>query len=255
PFAFRPMLAGLAVGLVALELPEVMGIGYEALRFATIEGAFAGHELALLVVAKLVLTALCLGFGIPGGVFSPSLLIGILFGALFGMIVAQFAPFDTSGIVVYAICGMMAVTSPVIGAPLTTIIIVFELTRSYPLTIAAMVSVVFANLVAFRLFGRSIFDVQLRDRGCDLALGRDGAILSHTCVADYMITDFPRCDSQQPLGDLRAQLCRQDWDTIYVTDETGRYLGTVTARHLLEHDPERRAGEAAVRSPIIFDET
>lgn len=255
PFAFRPMLAGLAVGLVALELPEVMGIGYETLRFATIEGAFAGYELALLVVAKVVLTALCLGFGFPGGVFSPSLLIGILFGALFGMLVAQLSPFDTSGIVVYAICGMMALTSPVIGAPLTTIIVVFELTRSYPLTIAAMVSVVFANLVTFRLFGRSIFDVQLLNRGCDLALGRDGAILSHTRVADYMVTDFPHCDSRQRLGELREQLCRQDWDTICVVDEDGRYLGTLTARHLLQQDPERSAGEAAVRSPVVFDET
>ncbi|WP_051609282.1 chloride channel protein [Fodinicurvata fenggangensis] len=255
PFAFRPMLAGLAVGLVALELPEVMGIGYEALRFATIEGAFAGHELALLVVAKIVLTALCLGFGFPGGVFSPSLLIGILFGALFGMIVAQFSPFDTSGIVVYAICGMMAVTSPVIGAPLTTIIVVFELTRSYPLTIAAMVSVVFANLVAFRLFGRSIFDVQLLKRGCDLARGRDGAILSHTYLTDYMVKEFPRCDRQDRLGDLRARLCEQSWDSLFVTDSAGQYLGTLTARHILAQDPECTAEQACVRSPVIFDET
>ncbi|MEZ5478955.1 MAG: chloride channel protein [Thiolinea sp.] len=67
---------------MALGLPDVLGAGREALRFATIEGAFTGAELTLLVSAKLVLTAVCISFGFAGGVFSPSLLIGILFGAL-----------------------------------------------------------------------------------------------------------------------------------------------------------------------------
>ena len=104
---------------------------------------------------------MCVGFGFVGGVFSPALLIGVMAGALFGMAWPQAMPLAHSGIVPYAICGMMAVTSPVIGAPLTTILIVFELTRNYDLTIAAMVAVVFSNLVAYRIFGRSLFDVQL----------------------------------------------------------------------------------------------
>ena len=114
-----------------------------------------------LVAAKIGLTALCIGFGFAGGVFSPALLIGILFGALFWTVLNGLTGIETSGIAVYAICGMMALTSPVIGAPLTTILIVFELTRNYDLTIAAMVAVVFSNLIAYRTFGRSLFDVQL----------------------------------------------------------------------------------------------
>ncbi|TXD33189.1 CBS domain-containing protein, partial [Lujinxingia vulgaris] len=109
--------------------------------------------------------------------------------------------------------------------------------------------------VAFRLFGRSIFDVQLLKRGCDLARGRDGAILSHTCLTDYMVTDYPRCDRKDSLGSLRARLREQSWDTLFVTDAAGQYLGTITARHILEQESECTADETYVRSPVIFDET
>lgn len=255
PQALRPMIAGLAVGLIALELPEVMGIGAEALRFATIEGAFTPLELALLVVAKIALTALCIGFGFSGGVFSPSLLIGILFGALCGTLLGVATPLATSGIVVYAVCGMMALASPVIGAPLTTIIIVFELTRSYALTIAAMVSVVFANLIAFRLFGRSFFDVQLMGRGYDLTLGRDGGILSHTRLARHMVTDFPTCGDRLLLGDVRKRMRERDWEAVFVTDSNGGYVGTLTAGDVMESDRSVPAGEVASRCPVVFDET
>jgi len=227
----------------------------EALRFATIEGAFAPHELGLLVVAKIVVTALCIGFGFAGGVFSPSLLIGILFGALFGTLLAVATPLETSGMVVYAVCGMMALTSPVIGAPLTTIIIVFELTRSYALTVAAMVSVVFANLVAFRVFGRSFFDVQLMRRGYDLSLGRDGAILAHARLADSMVADFPTCRAYEPMAGIRERMRCQDWQTVFVLDDDGRYVGTLTARTVLERDGSLPAGEAASRCAVVFDET
>ena len=172
PVVFRPMVAGLILGLVALQIPDVLGIGGASLRFATIDGAFELSELALIIIAKVAVTILCLGFGFAGGVFSPILLIGILFGALFGGVLDQMQFIEHSGVVPYAICGMMAATSPVIGAPLAMILIVFELTRNYDLTIAAMVAVVFSNLLASRIFGRSIFDVQLRQRGFDLAFGR-----------------------------------------------------------------------------------
>ena len=157
-----------------------------------------------MVTAKIVLTAICIGFGFAGGVFSPSLLIGILFGALCWMLIDATGVVATSGVVAYAICGMMAVTSAVIGAPLTTILIVFELTRNYDLTIAAMVSVVFSNLVVYRVFGRSLFDVQLARRGVDLSLGRDRAWLSTQLVSDLAKADFAQCRQHDTVGEVSA---------------------------------------------------
>ncbi len=229
PALLRPAAAGLAVGLTALWLPDVLGIGKEVLRFATIEGAFGAGELAVLVAAKLALTALCIGFGFAGGVFSPALLIGILSGAFFWTMLDS-TGLATSGVAVYAICGMMALTSPVIGAPLATILIVFELTRNYDITIAAMVAVVFSNILAHRVFGRSLFDVQLARRGADLSAGRDRARLTALRVRDYVMADAPvaRIDAVTPAA-LRRRLAASDWTEGYVTDAEGRFRGVLRA--------------------------
>ncbi|WP_108816109.1 chloride channel protein [Loktanella sp. Alg231-35] len=224
---YRPAFAGLAVGLTALWLPDVMGVGNETLRFATIEGAFFTWELALLVTAKIALTAICIGFGFAGGVFSPALLIGILFGALCWMLVDATGLVVTSSVVPYAICGMMAVTSAVIGAPLTTILIVFELTRNYDLTIAAMVAVVFSNLVAYRVFGRSLFDVQLARRGIDLSHGRDRAWLSTQRVSDILDGNFVQCAPHCAVGNVSAQLHDTKWHEAFVLDATGVLVGVL----------------------------
>lgn len=250
----RPAVAGLMVGLVALWIPEVLGIGQETLRFATIEGAFGIGELALIIVAKLVLTALCVGFGFVGGVFSPALLIGILFGAFYGLVLPYVAPVPHSGLVVYAICGMMALASSVIGAPLTTILIVFELTRSYDLTIAAMVAVVFANLISYRVIGRSLFDLQLRARGFDLSLGRDKAILETHRIRDYLSNDVTTASDRDTIGEVRQRLVEDHRSEAMVLNRNGTLLGVVRLQGIVNGRAETPVMEAATRSFTRFDE-
>ncbi len=250
--AFRPALAGFAVGMVGLWLPDVLGIGKETLRFATIEGAFQPWELALLVLAKISLTALCIGFGFAGGVFSPALLIGILFGAFCWTALDGGTTIENSGIIVYAICGMMALTSPVIGAPLTTILIVFELTRSYDLTIAAMVAVVFSNLIAYRIFGRSLFDVQLERAGIDLSTGRDQARLKSELIGNRMTRDYPRCRSDEPVSAAIDRLANSPWSDVMVTDEEGVLLGILRVQDAIDC-PEAEVGEVMQPVRVIFE--
>jgi len=239
---------------VALQIPEVLGIGKETLRFATIEGAFESSELAILVAAKLAVTALCVGFGFVGGVFSPALLIGVLFGALFGMVWPEVVPLAHSGIVPYAICGMMALTSPVIGAPLTTILIVFELTRNYDLTIAAMVAVVFSNLVAYRMFGRSLFDVQLAGRGFDLSLGRDKAILGVRRVAANVSPDYIAMQADETIGALRARLNAAGRSEAVVLGTDGLFQGHIRLQDVLDASDEASLGALARTDDLVFDE-
>lgn len=254
PRPLRPMLAGLALGVVALELPDVLGIGTETLRFATIEGAFGLGELMLILVAKLAVTVLCLGFGFAGGVFSPALLIGILFGALIGGGI-DLSTIAHSGVVPYAICGMMAVTSPVIGAPLATILIVFELTRNYDLTIAAMVAVVFANLISYRVFGRSLFDVQLRRRGFDLSLGRGNAILAERRVSELMHGDVPRFHPDDDIRTVLERLGESGRAEGMVSDRKGRFVGVIRLQSCVARVPSDQAGDAVDRHALEFDES
>ena len=258
PAPLKPAFAGLVLGLVALWIPDVLGIGRETLRFATIEEAFRLDELMLILVAKLAVTVLCLAYGFVGGVFSPSLLIGILFGALFGGLVGELAtalgPFAVSHVVVYAICGMMAVASPVIGAPLTTIIIVFELTRHYDLTIAAMVAVVFSNLVAYRVFGRSLFDEQLARRGFDLSAGRDEALLGSLRVSSVMRTDLPTACRGQTVAVVVRRLIEAQASECMLLDGRGVHLGTVRLGSLIDRPVDALVEDYCNGDTLVFDD-
>ena len=246
PSYLKPVLAGAALGLAALWLPEILGTGTDILRFAVMEDAFESADLVILITAKIAATALCLGFGFAGGVFSPALLIGILFGALTANGADMVFGDLRSDVAIYAICGMVAVASAVIGAPLATILIVFELTRNYDLATAAMVSVVFSNLVSYRMFGRSFFDVQLTMRGLDLSLGRDRAMVGSMAVGDNASRDFTGLDPDMSSGAAIASLLASHHHEGYVLDGSGTLLGKVTLEDLLMREQESGATTAVV---------
>jgi CIC family chloride channel protein len=207
------------------------------------------------VAAKLAVTAMCVGFGFVGGVFSPALLIGVMAGALFGLAWPQVLPLAHSGIVPYAICGMMAVTRRVIGAPLTTILMVFELTRNYDLTIAAMVAVVFSNLVAYRIFGRSLFDVQLAARGFDLSLGRDKAILGVKSVANNISQDYIAMRPDETVGALIGKLNAVGRSEAVVIGADGVFKGHIRLQDVVDQPPETLLGGVARKDELVFRET
>jgi CIC family chloride channel protein len=232
PAAFKPMAAGFVVSLVTLQVPEVLGAGQEVFRLASLGGTYSADALLLILVAKLLVTVLCIGFGFAGGVIFPALLIGVLFGALFALLVPELLLDDYSGVSAYAVCGMVAVMSPVIGAPMTALIFVFEFTRSYEITIAAMVSIVFANLVAFRWYGRSLYDSQLAARGIDLSMGRERAYLMHRKVAAFVTESLPVVSQSADLGALRAQMAEMSTSTAVIVDDDNRYLGQVLQHQL-----------------------
>jgi CIC family chloride channel protein len=234
PAPLRTALAGLALGVVALQIPEVLGIGQQTLRLAMAGDALSAVDLATILVAKLLVTALCLGFGFAGGVFSPALLIGTLFGALAGTGVAAILVDQQSQVVAYAVCGMVAVASPVIGAPLTGVLIVFELTQNFDLATAAVISVAFANLIGFRVYGRSYFDVQLEARGFDLSLGRDKVTAEQYGIHDLLKQDYTRGNVDDALVDIRDALIRDRRSEAYVTDHGGRYIGTLSLHRVME---------------------
>ena len=254
----KPMLAGALLGIVAIGMPDILGIGKETLRFAVIDHAYSSGELALLLVAKILATALCIGFGFAGGVFSPALLTGILFGALAGNGAELALGELRSDVAIYAICGMVAVASAVMGAPLTTILIVFELTRNYDLATAAMVSVVFSNLVSYRIFGRSLFDVQLRMRGFDLSAGRDKVILERRLIESWVTRDFVALAPDMPIGEAKARLLGARRHEGYVVDASGAYLGEVTLAEIVAseeeggHPGESTAARLAKRDGLFF---
>jgi CIC family chloride channel protein len=251
----RGLIAGVGLGLVTLWLPEITGVGQFTMRFATIDGAFSAFELGGLMLGKIALTAFCLGFGFVGGVFSPALVVGALFGGLFWTLLSVIMPDTLSSYSIYVICGMMAVTSPVIGAPLTTILIVFELTRSYDLAIASMIAVVFSNLVTYRFFGRSLFDHQLLMKGVDLSQGRDQARLSDMRVRDYVSDEAPIFSQTTSQQQVLEHLRETGWNEAYAVDsETQKFVGFLRAVDLEAGSQTPIASKLQI-SDLVFDET
>ncbi len=186
PAWLRPAAAGLAVAIIALAEPRVLGVGYEAMDVA-LRGGLAWHAIALLLLAKFVATVASLGLGFHGGVFSPSLILGAVFGAGFGSVVAALFPEHASGPAAYALVGAAATSSAVLGAPISTALIVFELTADYRLAVVVMVAVVVANqAVRARIGVPSFFHWQLYARGVDLDRESDHAFLRRISVAEAM---------------------------------------------------------------------
>ena len=234
PAPIKTAAAGAALGVVALQLPEVLGIGQDVLRHAMSGDLYSASDLAVILAAKLVLTAVCLGFGFAGGVFSPALLIGTLFGALIGTGADWLLGDQVSHVAVYAVCGLVAVTSPVIGAPLTTVLIVFELTQNFDLAAAALISVAFANLVGYRIYGRSLFDVQLQARGFDLSEGRDKVMVQQHTVRELLDGNYVRRRAAVSLGSIRDALAEGGHSEAFIIGPSDHYIGTLSVQRLLK---------------------
>ena len=185
PLWLRPVLGGVIIGLMGIFLPQILGVGYDATD-AALKQQFPLWLLVTLVVAKMVATAVTLASRFGGGVFSPSLYLGTMTGGAFGMIAGMVFPDYASPPVLYAVLGMGAVAAAVLGAPLSTALIVFELTGDYGVTIALLLVIAIATGVSLSVHGVSFFHWQLNMRGIFLQSGPHARIMRLLKVRDFM---------------------------------------------------------------------
>ena len=170
PGWMHPAIAGAALGLMALWMPEVLGVGYEA-TFLSLSGAYDNAYLVGLLLLKMSAVLVCLTLGFGSGIFSPALMMGALIGVLFGQIATSIAPSFPADIIAYGYAGMGAMIGAILGAPLSTILMVFELTQDYQATIAVMLTVVVAAQITHAVVGNTFFGLQLEQRGVRMVLG------------------------------------------------------------------------------------
>lgn len=260
PLWIRPAVAGLCSGVLAAALltPEVLGIGEPAIH-AALNGHLALQTALVLLGLKLALSALCVGFGVAGGVFSPSLFLGAMAGAGFGLAIEAVAPGAmTMNVGAAALVGMGAVAGTVLGAPVSTILIVFEMTGDYTTTVAVMLAVVVAQILATQLRATPFFQWQLAQRDIDITKGRERSLLSSFSVTDLMASDVPRLQQRADLSQVRATLAEGDSGELYVVDAQGRLTGLISILHLTRQDralaPGMVAGDVMIRDPLVARE-
>lgn len=235
---WRVPLAGFLVGCIGLLFPEVIGVGYEATDNA-LKQEYTFVLLVALVAAKMAATSISVAGGFGGGVFSPSLFLGAMTGGAFGIVAASIFPELAAEHGLYAIVGMGAVASAVLGAPLSTLLIVFELTGDYRVTILLMVSVVLSNAIAKHFRYRNIFHWQLENREVRV-VDIDQVLLHGERVGDVMDRDFECIADTMPISEMRVYYRDHDAKAFYVVDANDRLIGEVglvDAKHALL-DPE-----------------
>ena len=238
PEWLRPAAGGVVLGLVLLALPQMYGVGYPVLENA-IRGQYALAFLLVLFVGKIVATSLTIAIGGSGGVFAPSLFMGAMLGTAYGRLVPMVASGVGGAAGGYGLVGMGAVFAAASRAPMTAVIIIFELTGDYQIILPLMLAVALATAGSSLLSADTIYTLKLRRRGIDLGRRRAADTMELLRVHDAMRPVPPPVPSDMPLSEIVGTLATIDADALPVVDHDGRYRGIISAREL-----ERALGEA-----------
>jgi CIC family chloride channel protein len=185
PAYLKAGLGGLCVGLIGMSLPEVFGVGYDTISQA-LRGQIPVLLLGVLLVAKLAATAITLGSGGSGGIFAPSLFLGAATGGFLGAFIHQLFPDATATSGAYALVAMGAVVAAATHAPITAIIMIFEMTQTIEIIPPLMAACVISTLVTTFLSRDSIYTQKLRSRGVDLTQDQDPNILKGLYIRDII---------------------------------------------------------------------
>jgi len=233
-------VAGAIVGCVGLGLPAVLGVGYGGIE-AVLGGASTPlHLLLVMLVAKLLMTALCVGSGFPGGVFAPSLFLGAMLGALVGRLLGLWLPGAGIEPEAFALVGMGAALAGAVHAPLTSILLLFEMTQDYRIMPPAMLAVATSLFVARRLRRDSVYTLSLARKGIRLERTRDVEVLEALTVEEVMQRDAPTISERRPATDALEVIQRTRHLGLAVLDERGLLVGIVAAQDLDRSSAEGR---------------
>jgi CIC family chloride channel protein len=242
------------IGAIAVFLPQILGVGYLATD-AALRAEFGLQLLLFLIVAKIAAVAISIGFGFGGGVVSPSLFLGAMVGGAYGIIAGAIVPDLFSGVPAYALIGAAAMAGAVVGAPLTAIFIIFELTGSSALTVAVMVSTAVASVATHQLYARSYFYRLLANRGINLAGGHDQALLRNLRVAKVMRWRYATIE---PAGDIQlvhTRIHESPDGEVYVVDDNN-VVGAVidyadVDNALMNREDSVPLDAAAIGQPLV----
>ncbi|WP_221176402.1 chloride channel protein [Nocardioides marmorisolisilvae] len=232
PEWLRPAVGGLALGLLLVAVPEMYGVGYPVLGHA-IFGRYALGFLVVLLIAKMVATSLTIGIGGSGGVFAPSLFVGAMLGSAFGVVANDLTPATAGAVGVYGLLGMGAVFAGAARAPITAVIIMFELTGEYGIILPLMTAIVLAAGVSHWLSADTIYTLKLRRRGVDLGVRETIASASRS-LGELMAAVPEALPHDASLVEASHALAASRYGVLPVSDRSGGYAGVVTARAVSE---------------------
>jgi chloride channel protein, CIC family len=243
---FQPATGGLSAGLLALWSAEVLGAGYGAVELA-LHGRISGTDMLILLVLKLLATTLCYSSGNAGGIFGPSLFLGAMLGGSAGSLVHAWFPATTGPAGAYALVGMGTTFAGIIRSPITSVVMIFELTRDYNIIVPLMISNMVSYVVARAIIRTPIYEALAIQDGVHLPPSK-----GHRGEPEHLVGDAMRSPAVLLSPDTAASTARSLVPEGDCLIGEGNRLLTILRGWDLDEALRKGQGERAV-SAIVHD--
>ncbi|HKB86677.1 MAG TPA: chloride channel protein [Ignavibacteriaceae bacterium] len=240
PESFKPALGGLGIGIIALAFPQVMGVGYDSINNA-LYGNMIWYVALILIFMKILATSLTLGSGGSGGIFAPSLFMGAMLGYFFGTIVHNVFPDITASPGAYALVAMGGLVAGTTRAPITAIIIVFELTNDYHIILPLMITCIISMILSSKLSRESIYTLKLVLRNIGLKEGMETNVMESIYVKNVYRKEFESILVTDNFSQIVNRIIRGKEADFPVVDSEGHVSGMISIHDIKDYLYERES--------------
>ncbi len=238
PEYMKPAVGGIGLGIIAIAFPQIMGVGYDSINNA-LHGNMLWYIAFILIFAKIIATSITLGSGGSGGIFAPSLFMGAMLGYFFGAFVHIYFPNITATPGAYALVAMGGLVAGTTRAPITAIIIVFELTNDYRIILPLMITCIISTILSAKLSRESIYTLKLLMRNINIKEGTDLNIMSSVFVKDVYTKEFDKIFVSDNFSQVVNKVIRGKSPEFPVVDEHNQVNGIISIYDIKDHLYER----------------
>jgi CIC family chloride channel protein len=231
PEYIKPAIGGLIIGLIGLYFPQIFGVGYEVIENSS-QGGMALGVIVALVFLKIIATSVTLGSGGSGGIFAPSLFIGALLGESFGQLVHLVFPASVIPPGAYALVGMAAVFAGTALAPISAILLLFEMTGNYKILAPLMVTCVISAILVRWMTKNSIYTMKLIRKGIDINKYREIDLMDTITVFDAMIRNIITVRQSETVREVGLKIKSTSHRGFPVLENNGKLVGVVTRKDI-----------------------
>jgi len=246
----KPALGGFLVGIIGLAFPQIFSNGYEPMGLALM-GNMAFWLMASLVFLKILATSLTLGSGGSGGIFAPALYIGAMLGGAFGTIINLLFPFMTAKPGAYSLVGMGAVLAAAAHAPLTNILLLFELTGDYHIILPIMVACIMSTLTIRALSPHSIFSIGLHKKGITIEAGKEVNVLQSLKVKDAMTMDnLEIIPEDMSFSHILQHITLSSHSNFPMVNKEGQLAGLISFQEIRQHVFDSDLGQLVIAKDL-----
>ncbi len=240
PPYLKPVVGGTAIGVIGLLAPQIMGVGYDSINEA-LHNNIVWYFAFSLIFIKIIATSITLGSGGSGGIFAPSLFMGAMCGAFFGHFVHQLYPDISATAGAYALVAMGGLVAGTTRAPITAIIIVFELTKDYNIILPLMITCIISMIISSKLSRESIYTLKLILRNINIKEGQEINIMESIFVNEVYKHDFDFINITTDFTGVVKSIIRGKDPEFPVIDSKNNIKGMISIYDIKEYLYERDA--------------